>query len=72
MLILPNGERWAIEIKQTLQPKMSRGFEEACADLDPARRLFAFPGTEPFPVKNDTKAMPMDDLMRDLAETAHE
>jgi predicted AAA+ superfamily ATPase len=67
LLVLPGGERWAIEIKRTLQPKTSRGFESACEDLKPARRLFAYPGEEAFPVKADTSAIPIAVLMAELA-----
>ena len=65
-LVLPGGERWAVEIKRTLQPKTSRGFELACEDLQPTRRLFAFPGDEAFPMKADTRAIPIPALMTEL------
>jgi hypothetical protein len=67
LLVLPGGERWAIEIKRTLQPKTSRGFESAREDLKPARRLFAYPGEEAFPMKADTSAIPIAVLMAELA-----
>lgn len=66
LLLLPDGALWAIEIKRTLRPKASRGFEAACADLKPARRLFAFPGRSQFPLAGDCEALPVADLMRQL------
>lgn len=66
LLVLPGGERWAIEIKRTLQPKTSRGFVSACEDIQPARRLFAFPGDDAFPMKADTRAVPIAALMEEL------
>ncbi len=66
LLALPDGERWAIEIKRTLRPKTSRGFELACEDIQPARRLFAFPGNEPFPMNANTRAVPISTLMEQL------
>jgi predicted AAA+ superfamily ATPase len=67
-LVLPGGERWAIEIKRTLRPKTSRGFVSACEDLQPTRRLFVFPGDEAFPIAADTRAIPIATLMAELAE----
>ncbi len=66
LLVLPGGERWAIEIKRTLQPKTSRGFVSACEDLQPTRRLFAFPGDDAFPMKANTRAIPIAALMEEL------
>ena len=66
-LVLPGGERWAIEIKRTLRPKTGRGFVSACEDLQPTRRLFAFPGDEAFPITADTRAVPIAALMAELA-----
>ena len=30
----PGGERWAIEVKRSLTPALSRGFHQARVDLD--------------------------------------
>ena len=66
VLVLPGGERWAIEIKRTLQPKMSRGFISACGDIEPAERFFVFAGAEAFPLDPSTRAVPLAELMRVL------
>jgi predicted AAA+ superfamily ATPase len=68
LLVLPGGERWAIEIKRTLQPKRSRGFIAACEDLRPAEQFFAHAGDEAFPLGGDTRAVPVAQLMRKLIE----
>jgi predicted AAA+ superfamily ATPase len=48
LLTLPGEERWAIEIKRSLTPRVERGFHHACLDLAPARRILIYPGEESF------------------------
>jgi predicted AAA+ superfamily ATPase len=43
LLILPNRERWAVEIKRSLAPRPDRGFYSACGDVRPARRSLSIP-----------------------------
>lgn len=57
LLTLPNGELWAVEIKRSSAPKLERGFHSACADLRPQRRFLVYPGTERFPLDEDTDAI---------------
>lgn len=57
LLTLPGGELWAIEVKRTSAPKLERGFHSACADLDPQRRFYVYPGAERFPLDERTEAI---------------
>jgi predicted AAA+ superfamily ATPase len=41
-----SGERWAIEIKRSLTPKLERGFHAACADVQPTHRWLVYPGQD--------------------------
>jgi hypothetical protein len=66
MLTLPGGELWAIEVKRTSAPKIERGFHSACADLDPHRRFYVYPGTERFPLDDRTDAIGVVELARAL------
>jgi hypothetical protein len=63
-----SGESWAIEVKRSATPKPGRGFYSACDHLEPDRRLVVHPGTETFPVGNDTEALPLHDLARQFAD----
>jgi uncharacterized protein len=59
-LILQFGrERWAIEIKRTSAPKVSKGFYTACDDIKPTRRIIVHSGDEPFPMREGVEAMPL-------------
>jgi predicted AAA+ superfamily ATPase len=49
LLELPGGERWAIEIKRGLAPRVERGLRVALADLCPARTFLVYSGTERYP-----------------------
>jgi predicted AAA+ superfamily ATPase len=57
ILTLPGGKLWAIEVKRTSAPAIERGFHSACADLRPAKRFIVYPGTEEFPLDENTKAI---------------
>lgn len=66
VLTLPGGERWAVEVKRSLSPKVERGFYHACEDLQPQRRIVVYPGTERFPLADGIEVLPLQDFGRDL------
>jgi predicted AAA+ superfamily ATPase len=57
VLTLPGGQLWAVEIKRSAAPKPARGFHNACADLEPAKRFIVYPGTERFSLDDTTDAI---------------
>ena len=59
LLTLPGGALWAIEIKRSLTPSLARGFYQACVDLNPARRLVIYPGSEAYPLADGIEVMPL-------------
>jgi predicted AAA+ superfamily ATPase len=69
LLLWPNGERWAIEIKRSTAPKLERGFHSACEDLQPARKLVVYPGNERYRLKEDVLAVPLHALCQELQES---
>jgi predicted AAA+ superfamily ATPase len=60
------GQLWAIEIKRSTTPVVSRGFHQACTDLKAARKIVAYPGDESFPLKDGIEVLPIRELMKDL------
>jgi hypothetical protein len=64
LLTLPGGELWAIEVKRTMAPKIERGFHSACADLNPQKRFYVYPGTERFPLDDKTDAIGVVELAK--------
>lgn len=57
VLDLGAGEIWAIEIKRSSAPRVSRGFYSGCEDLRPARRFVVHGGNESFPLAGDIRAV---------------
>lgn len=66
LLRFPGGPLWAIEIKRTTAPNPSRGYHEACADLQPHRRIYAHAGAESFPLRHGIEAIPLPQLANEL------
>lgn len=66
LLLWPNGERWAIEIKRSTAPKVERGFHSACEDLQPARKLVVYPGQESYRLREDVLAVSLHALCQEL------
>ena len=67
LLELPGSQLWAIEIKHSLSPKVERGFHIACDDLQPARRLVVYAGTERVPLPHGVEAVGLFELAMQLA-----
>ncbi|MFM1812586.1 MAG: hypothetical protein RLZZ336_1524 [Cyanobacteriota bacterium] len=66
VLDLPGGERWAIEIKRSSAPKLSKGFHQARADLHPHRCFVVYSGDERFPILEGVEAIGASDLAASL------
>ena len=65
-----DGALWAVEIKRSLSPKPTRGFHEACRDLQPERRCVVYPGTESYPLGEEVKVCPLMEMARSIHEKA--
>ena len=57
ILTLPGRRPWAIEIKRSLEPKLSRGFHSACADVEPEAKYVIYPGREEFTMAGDVQVI---------------
>ena len=57
LFMLSGGELWAIEIKLTSASKIERSFRFACADLNPLKRFYVYPGTERIPLDDRKDAI---------------
>jgi predicted AAA+ superfamily ATPase len=64
------GELWAIEVKHGSVPKLERGFHSAREDLQPARSLVVYSGTERYPMGVGIEAIGVRDAARLVAELA--
>ena len=63
VLRLSDGELWAIEIKKGTAPKITRGFHQACEDVQATQKFVVYGGDDEFPVKRDTTVISLHNLM---------
>ncbi len=63
------GEVWAIEIKRSAGPKPSRGFYNACEDVNATRRLVVYPGEDDYRIAEDVEVVGLESLMSELSRT---
>lgn len=66
----PNQEIWAIEIKRSLQPKVEKGFHQACIDLEPKKKFVVYAGQERFSLGHDVEAISLLDLSNEIKSHA--
>ena len=66
LLQLPGQELWAIEIKKTLAPKVSKTFYKACEDVKPTQKFIVYAGKETYPLTKDITAISLMNLMHKL------
>ncbi len=57
----------ALEIKRNLAPKLSKGFHIGAKDVGATERYLVYPGSDSYPVNDQTWVLPFPELMRKLA-----
>jgi hypothetical protein len=70
-LEMKDKKRFAIEIKRTLAPEATRGFQTACEDMKATHKFYVYPGKEKFPIARDVWAMPLVEMMEILKKENH-
>lgn len=66
VLELPNAQRWAIEIKRSKAPVVSKGFHTGSADIQATHQWVVYPGDDVFPMAPHINATPLTHLMNAL------
>jgi len=72
LMELPDGERWAIEIKHGLSPTLDRGFYHARQDIRPDRSFIVYAGQERYPKSEDVEVIGLVGLAKELSAMAKE
>jgi hypothetical protein len=62
------GEKWAIEIKRSSIPSLSKGFHTACEDMKATKRFVVYGGQDSFSLGNDIRAISLKELMSELTK----
>lgn len=67
-LVLERGgqDRYAIEIKRSLAPSLSKGFYLGCEDIGATKRFLVYPGTERYPMTGNAEAIPLAEMVREI------
>jgi len=63
LLRFSSRDLWAIEIKKGTAPKITRGFHQACEDVQATQKIVVYGGDDEFPVKHDTTVISLQRLM---------
>ncbi len=65
-LILEFGidEKWAIEIKRSSAPKLSKGFYSACDDIRPSQKFVVYSGPDTFKSGQNVTVVSLFDFMK--------
>lgn len=66
VLEFASGQLWAIEIKKSLAPTVSRGFHSALDDLKPSAAWIVYAGADRYPSTRGVEVIPLSALMGEL------
>jgi predicted AAA+ superfamily ATPase len=66
ILEFSSTEKWAIEIKRSTSPSLSKGFYVACEDVKPQRRYVVYSGKDSFSMGGGITAISLPGLMREI------
>ncbi len=62
----PSGRKWAVEIKRSLAPTLSRGFHSACEDVNPDAAFVVYPGSERFLLSSGVECISLNDSLAEI------
>ena len=68
VLDLPSGQRWAIEVKRSLTPKLGKGFHQARSDLAPNQTFVVIPMEDRYPLGEDVEVIGVAELAGMLSQ----
>ena len=63
----PRGEVWAVEVKRSVGPKLSRGFHNARRDVKPTSSFAVHAGVDRYPVSDGVEAIGLYDFCHEVA-----
>lgn len=63
---MPSSEIWAVEIKHGVSPKLSKHYNETCADIGATRKYVIYGGDDTFPLGNDITMISLRKFMQEL------
>ena len=64
-----NNTLWAVEIKKSLSPKVTKGFHQACSDLKPKRAFVVYEGEKSYPLSKKITALGLREMAEKLKKS---
>lgn len=64
----PGNQVWAVEIKRSAAPSLSKGFHAACEDIGATQKLVIYSGVERFPMSEGTEAIGLVEFLNLIKE----
>jgi predicted AAA+ superfamily ATPase len=61
-------EKWAIEIKRSSSPSISKGFHVACQELKPSKKWVIYSGKDQFNLPGEVRAISLIDFMNEVTK----
>ena len=66
LVITQGNKKYAIEIKRSLSPSLSKGFHLGCEDIRATHRFVVYSGKERFHLTKEVIAIPLIEMMKEL------
>jgi len=66
----PDQQIWAIEVKRSSAPQVSKGFYVACEDIKATNKFVIYSGTERYPMSNHTEAIGLTGFLQLLEDVS--
>lgn len=64
----PRNQVWAIEIKRSAAPSVSKSFHLACEEVGATKKFVVYSGSERFPLNENTEAIGLIDMLKLLTD----
>ena len=68
LLLSHDNELWAIEIKRSTTPKLTKGFHIACDDISPTSKWVVYIGDDEFKLPGDILVLPLENMMTRITD----
>ena len=68
LVITQGNKKYAIEIKRSLSPSVSKGFHLGCDDIRATHRFVVYPGMERYYLSKEVIAIPLIEMLKELSE----
>ena len=69
LVIEGSHETWAVEIKASSSPKLTRGFSAACDHIQPSRKIVVYSGIDAWAYGDDVSVLPLGDFIEEVRAT---